>query len=95
MTRGRDDAEARGGPTAAAGEMATPGPPRIRRAGDALSTQPRLVLTADSCDDDGSTASVPPPRAAASFPHCDSPPTTTWSFPDFPFAWSPEAPLLL
>ena len=94
MTRGRDDAEARGGPTAAAGEMATPGPPRIGRAGGAVSTQPRLVLTADSCDD-GSTASVPPPRAAASFPHCDSPPTTTWLCPDFPFAWSPEAPLLL
>ncbi|XP_066307406.1 uncharacterized protein [Miscanthus floridulus] len=90
MTRGRD-VDARGGPTAAAGETATP---QIGRAGDAVSTQPRLVLTADSCDD-GSTASVPPPRAAASFPHCDSPPTTTWSCPDFPFAWSPEAPLLL
>ena len=94
MTRGRD-VDARGGPTAAAGETATtPGPPQIGRAGDAVSTQPRLVLTADSCDD-GSTASVPKPRAAASFPHCDSPPTTTWSCPDFPFAWSPEAPLLL
>lgn len=91
MTR---DVEARGGvPTAAAGET-TPGS-QSGRAGDTVSsTQPRLLLTAaDSCDD-GSTASVPPPpRAAAAF-HCDSPPTT-WSCPDFPFAWSPEAPLLL
>ncbi|CAL4973184.1 unnamed protein product [Urochloa decumbens] len=51
-------------------------------------------LVADSCDD-GSTASVPAPRAAATTVlTCDSPPTT-WSCPDFPFAWSTEAALLL
>ncbi|OEL12862.1 hypothetical protein BAE44_0026119 [Dichanthelium oligosanthes] len=52
-----------------------------------------LAATADSCDD-GSTASVPAPRAATVVLACDSPPTT-WSCPDFPFAWSPEALLLL
>jgi hypothetical protein len=49
---------------------------------------------ADSCDD-GSTASLPAPAPAAAVLTCDSPLATTWSCPDFPFAWSPEAPLLL
>ncbi|WVZ68208.1 hypothetical protein U9M48_017171 [Paspalum notatum var. saurae] len=61
--------------------------------GDAVSQQPHLALTADSCDD-GSTASVPAAGAAAVLP-CDSPPTA-WSCPDlFPLAWSPEAARLL
>ncbi|KAF8716981.1 hypothetical protein HU200_026087 [Digitaria exilis] len=51
------------------------------------------AATTDSCED-GSTASVPAPLAATMLT-CDSP-LTTWSCPDFPFAWSPdEAPLLL
>ncbi|CAL4946626.1 unnamed protein product [Urochloa decumbens] len=61
-------------------------PPGTGRAEDAV---PHQAATADSCDD-GSTASVP----AATMLTCDSPPTT-WSCPDFPFAWSPEAALLL
>ncbi|CAO2196977.1 unnamed protein product [Urochloa humidicola] len=53
----------------------------------------QLAATADSCDD-GSTASVPAPRAATVMDY-ESPPTT-WSCPDFAFAWSPpEAALLL
>ncbi|CAN6278103.1 unnamed protein product [Urochloa humidicola] len=58
--------------------------------------QPAAAATADSCDDGGSTASVPAALAASTMlMTCDSPPTT-WSCPDFPFAWSPEeAPLLL
>jgi len=58
------------------------------RAEDAVARR-HLAAAADSCDG-GSTASVP----AATALTCDSPPTT-WSFPDFPFVWSPEAPLLL
>jgi hypothetical protein len=66
---------------AAAGESETvPGPQTAGHAGDAASTQTHLLLlTADSCDD-GSTASMPPPRLAAATFHCDSPPApTTWS----------------
>ncbi|CAO2182374.1 unnamed protein product [Urochloa humidicola] len=70
---------------------ALPGSGRVDE--DAGPRQQLLAATADSCDD-GSTASVPAPRAAGTMLTCDSPPTT-WSCPDFPFAWSPEAPLLL
>ena len=64
------------------------GAPGNGRAEDAVARR-HLAAAADSCDG-GSTASVP----AATVLTCDSPPTT-WSFPDFPFVWSPEAPLLL
>ncbi|RCV28088.1 hypothetical protein SEVIR_5G383200v4 [Setaria viridis] len=80
-----DDAGARGGRAATL--------PGSGRAEDAVPHGQQHL--ADSCDD-GSTASVPapPPRAATALT-CDSPPTT-WSCPDFPFVWSPEAdPLLL
>lgn len=97
QTTTRDADAARGGPTAAAASASAAGEmpgPLVGRAGDAVS-QPLLALTAaDSCDN-GSTASVPAPRAAAPFQYCDDSPPTTWSCPDFPFAWSPEAPLLL
>lgn len=91
--------QAREPAAAAGGESETvPGPQTAGHAGDAASTQTQphlLLLTADSCDD-GSTASMPPPRPAAATFHCDSPPApTTWSCPDLLFAWSPEAPPLL
>ncbi|PUZ54014.1 hypothetical protein GQ55_5G095500 [Panicum hallii var. hallii] len=59
------------------------------RAEDAAASR-HLAAAADSCDG-GSTASV----AAATVLTCDDSPPTAWSCPDFPFAWSPEAPLLL